>query len=77
MEISDIFGPPPAGLDLSEDQTGTVIAPIAVVLVLAITAVCLRFTTRHVVEAQRMAADDMWIAFALVSANVMNLIRAS
>ncbi|KAB2570136.1 hypothetical protein DBV05_g11201 [Lasiodiplodia theobromae] len=66
MEISDIFGPPPAGLDLSEDQSGTVIAPIAVVLVLAITAVCLRFTTRHVVEAQRMAADDVWIAFALV-----------
>lgn len=67
MQITDIFGPPPPGVDLSEDQSSTVVAPIAVVLVLAIVGVCLRFTTRHVVEAQRMAADDFFIIFALVS----------
>lgn len=67
MEITDIFGPPPAGIDLAEDQSGTVVAPIVVVLVLAIAAVALRFTTRSVVEAQSMEVDDMMILAALVS----------
>ncbi|KAL0256048.1 hypothetical protein SLS55_008437 [Diplodia seriata] len=66
MDTVDIFGAPPPGVDLSDDQSGTVLAPIVIVLVLAIVAVALRFTTRHVVEAQRMAADDVFIIFALL-----------
>ncbi|KAL1642573.1 hypothetical protein SLS58_005342 [Diplodia intermedia] len=77
MDMIDLFGPPPPGVDLSEDQSGTVLAPIVIVLVLAIVAVALRLTTRHVVEAQRMAADDVVYAAAQVYAAAVTCTKTS
>ncbi|KAF4309085.1 putative integral membrane protein pth11-like protein [Botryosphaeria dothidea] len=68
VSIIDLFGPPPPGLDLSEDQSSKLITPVIVVLVFAVATVTLRVITRVTTKSQKMEADDILILFGLLFA---------
>lgn len=66
VSTTDLFGPPPLGLDLSENQSSKLITPVIVVLVFAVATVTLRVITRITTKSQKMEADDILILFGLV-----------
>jgi hypothetical protein len=62
-----IFGPPPAGIDLSDSLTVAYDVVSCVVLGIAAAAVCLRFYVRTMRGANSLAIDDYFVVLGLVS----------
>ncbi|KAK2765873.1 hypothetical protein FQN53_006771 [Emmonsiellopsis sp. PD_33] len=63
------FGPPPPGLDLTENHTPSNNAIVIAMFVLATVSVVLRFIARTRVQNVQLKADDWLIAAALVSSS--------
>ncbi|KAK2805858.1 hypothetical protein FQN51_008632 [Onygenales sp. PD_10] len=64
------FGPPPPGLDLTENHTPSNNAIVIAMFVLATVSVVLRFIARTRVQNVQLKADDWLIAAALVRAGL-------
>ena len=65
--ITDVFGPPPPGIDLSENRTPKNNAVMIAMYVLASVAIILRFISRMRVQRVPVEIDDWVIAACLVS----------
>lgn len=63
----DVFGPPPPGIDLSENKTPQNNAVMISMYVIAVVAVALRFISRTKVQKTFLGIDDWVIAACLVS----------
>lgn len=67
MDSSEVFGPPPKGIDLAENQTGQIYGAVVTVLVLATAAVLVRIVARSKLKGiGGFAVDDVLILVALV-----------
>jgi hypothetical protein len=65
--IQLIFGPPPAGIDLTDSLTVAYDVVSCVVLGIAAAAVCLRFYVRTMRGTNNLAIDDYFVVLGLVS----------
>lgn len=65
--IEDVFGPPPPGIDLSENKTPQNNAVMIAMYVIAVVAVVLRFISRTKVQKTFLGMDDWVTAACLVS----------
>lgn len=65
---SGIWGPAPAGVDLSQNQNTNIVASVAVVMVIGLTAVTFRLFARLSRTGPGTGIDDYIILAALVSA---------
>lgn len=68
---SGLWGPTPAGIDLSQNQNAQIIASVTVVTFIALAAVLLRLVARISRSGPGLAADDYVIAVAFVSAHAL------
>lgn len=69
MNITTVFGLPPAGVNLDDDRSGRDSAFVASICVLAILTVLLRFFVRLYIQGSRVEVDD-----CLVGASIIPLI---
>ncbi|KAF2136857.1 uncharacterized protein K452DRAFT_236878, partial [Aplosporella prunicola CBS 121167] len=66
MGPEDIFGLPPAGLDLTENASDVIWAPIIVVIVLTVIIFALRFVAKYISKDPYMKADDYWLILGMI-----------
>ncbi|RMJ25864.1 hypothetical protein PHISP_03290 [Aspergillus sp. HF37] len=64
--ITDVFGPPPPGVDLDENKTPQNNAVMIAMYVIAVTAVILRFVSRTMIQKTFLGMDDWVIAACLI-----------
>ena len=67
VTVTDIFGPKPPSIDLSDNQTPQINATVIALYIVAVVAVMLRFVTRIKIQNIRLGIDDWLIAASLVS----------
>ena len=66
MNITTVFGPPPAGVNLEDDRSSQDNAVVACVCVLAILTVILRYFVRLYIQGFRLEIDDCLVGASLV-----------
>ena len=67
LAVEDVLGPPPAGMDLSENRAPRDNAVVISLCILALITVILRFAVRLTGPKPRPELDDWLIAVAIVS----------
>lgn len=68
MSVTGDFGPAPDGVDLTENQDHSILSSVAVMMVLGVGSVVVRFYARSK-SGIGYAIDDWFILLALVSQN--------
>jgi hypothetical protein len=76
MSSSGVFGPAPAGTDLSENQDGQIFGAVVTLMVLATVFVTIRIFTRVFARNGGMAADDYLILVGWVSPSETGELRS-
>ncbi|KAJ5589448.1 hypothetical protein N7537_012126 [Penicillium hordei] len=77
MNMTSIFGPPPAGLDLAESRTFQDTAVVMAICVLAVFTIISRLVVRGYIQGARLEADDWLIGtssiplIALLTASIL------
>lgn len=66
MSVSGDFGEPPAGINLSDDQSGQIIGAVTTLMVLSSVFIVVRLFTRFFQKAGGLAADDYLIVVGWV-----------
>lgn len=66
MNITTVFGPSPAGVNLDDDRTSRDNAVAATMSVLAILAVVLRYFVRVYIQGSRLEVDDCLVGASIV-----------
>jgi hypothetical protein len=66
MNITTVFGPPPAGVNLQDDRTSQDNAVVATVCILAILTVVVRYIVRLYIQGSRLEVDDCLVGASLV-----------
>lgn len=67
LTVEDVLGPPPVGMDLSEDRAPRDNAVVIALCIFAVISVALRFIVRLRGPRPQPELDDWLIAVALVS----------
>ncbi|KAE8393371.1 hypothetical protein BDV23DRAFT_149550 [Aspergillus alliaceus] len=66
VTVTDIFGPQPPGIDLSDNETPRINAAVIALYTIAVIAVLLRFIARTRVQKVGLGIDDWLIAMCLI-----------
>jgi hypothetical protein len=66
MNITDIFGPPPPGINLDDNRSSRDNSVVVTICFLALFTVMARFVVRRYVQGARLEADDWLIGASLI-----------
>ncbi|KAJ5129257.1 uncharacterized protein N7515_005296 [Penicillium bovifimosum] len=66
MNITDIFGPPPPGINLDDNRSSRDNSVVVTICILAVLTVVARFLVRKYVQGARLAADDWLIGASTI-----------
>lgn len=81
MNMTSIFGPPPAGMDLAESRTSEDTAVAVTMCVLAVCTIAFRLVVRGYIQQARLEADDWLIGasgiplIALLALSILGTLR--
>lgn len=70
MSSTGVFGDPPAGMDLSENQDSAVINAVVTLMVIATVFVVLRIVARIIEKGEGLAFDDYLVMLGLVCLSI-------
>lgn len=66
MNITTVFGPPPAGVNLNDSRISQDNAIVAALCVFAILTVIMRYFVRLYLQGTRLEADDFFVGASIV-----------
>lgn len=66
MNITTVFGPPPAGINLDDDRTLQDNAVVATICALAILTVILRYFVRLYIQGAKVEVDDYLVGASII-----------
>ncbi len=66
MSVSQPWGPPPPGLDITKDQNASIISSVVIIMIIGLSSVVLRWIARLSKTGPGLGVDDYVVVAAAV-----------